>query len=309
MAFLGDFVFTSSQAEALCKARPPRGPKKTPALPASPCKLKDCPQLNFDDLPEALLHGRGGLRRCRGMGMLAVAPRPRVKSLGLPRLDEGHAAEEGECALAWEAEAEVKEDSQWSCIACTFLNSGLLGACEMCQTQREIQPPKDLPAGRVPDGDEDWPVLQPTPGDGRSLPEEMDSWVDCEVSSVGSSWLDIDSVQADQAEDAGLVLASSAPQALTAPEVVTWATKARAAAGPGPAARAPVPRAAVPPARRAPQARQVRPAREEGEAEEEDPDLLELEERRLQPRTSMGATHRRIMAQWCRNGRTRPRRA
>eukprot|EP00418_Pyrodinium_bahamense_P046771 CAMPEP_0179188952 /NCGR_PEP_ID=MMETSP0796-20121207/93791_1 /TAXON_ID=73915 /ORGANISM="Pyrodinium bahamense, Strain pbaha01" /LENGTH=309 /DNA_ID=CAMNT_0020893071 /DNA_START=171 /DNA_END=1098 /DNA_ORIENTATION=- len=134
--------------------------------------------------------------------------RLRTKSLGLPLLSE-EAAHSGDEREERACEEELCP-AAWSCPLCTFLNCGLLPACEMCQTLRDAErtrapldgpgpgvtpPRRPVPAaaaGGESGHEEDWP----------SLHEAADAWELCEVSSVGSSWLDVDAADM-RAEDDG----------------------------------------------------------------------------------------------------------
>jgi len=290
-----DGMFTSGQAEAMCKANPPsvvprkklpalEGPSPTPVNPCKPRERSDHPQLNCDDCPEA------GAGDCRQQSRSKV----RLEPWSLPALLEASAEANEECEREPAGPAEA-EGAQWSCPACTFLNCSLMNTCEVCETEKFAKPPKDVPAWRDPAlAGEDRPALQSRPvDDWPSLAEAADNWVSCEISSVASSWVDIEVAEAfPEDDDASAIIVSSA----TAPAPTTsWAAKAGAAAGPGAPAKAPMRRTGAPPlAFRAPATRQDRPERED--EDEEDPMLTCLEDRRLWSRASRGATNRRRVA-------------
>merc|ERR1712224_217662 len=77
------------------------------------------------------------------------------------------------------------ETRPWSCSACTFVNSDDKQACELCSTKREmLLKTPELENATAPSNlsEDEWPSLQ----------EAADSFIHCEVSSVGSSWLDLE---------------------------------------------------------------------------------------------------------------------
>jgi len=304
-------IFTSRQAEALCKSRPPTAACR-PRVQLVRQKLPSAAssfELNCDDLPEAGLPStaRTGCRR------YGPSCKPRCGILGLPILVED------EAKTPTDSEAEAPEE--WPCPACTFMNHGLLSMCEICVTGRDTQPLEAQlqhnaggPSGALELGasaSAEWPpVLAAAAEDAwPSLAEVADSWVHCEVSSMGSSWLDVDVANTSEEEvleegdDVRAVLVSTSTVGAhnqDAKQLQTWAARASAAAwlpaGKGPVARG----AAVPPLQqsrpaaggRGGRCAAGRPSEEEGEEEAVAPELEDLEARRMCPRTSRGARQR-----------------
>jgi len=289
------FAFTSGQAEAMCKAKPPslavRAEMELPHAPvAKLARVRDGlhkPQLNFGDIPEASLPA--ARQHAQRVGARQVPGRHRVKTISLPLFQEDIDDEEQEREVV---QSEEVEDKTWSCAACTFLNSGLLDYCEVCQLERGAVP-KDMTIqlstsqallSAVPE--DSWP----------SLEDSAESWVNCDISSVASSWLDVGCAEAcieEDGEESGtgaLLVSAAAAQAATAPATLSWAARVGALGGPPPVAPAQGRRMAGSPlVCRAPVARRGQQAEEEGE----DLDLLELLDRRLYPQTTRGATMRR----------------
>jgi hypothetical protein len=89
----------------------------------------------------------------------------------------------------WDTHGNFDGEPQWTCSKCTFLNAGALKTCEMCEhhskapiTTNVAQMPCDLQN----DCDSTWPCLAVA---------ETTSWTDCDVSSVASSWLDVNTFE------------------------------------------------------------------------------------------------------------------
>lgn len=83
------------------------------------------------------------------------------------------------------------------------MNSDLLPHCEVCLTRRFgwTMQASEAPAMEG----EGWPELKD------ALDDKAESWVDCDVTSVASSWLDIGGAeeQDDDDDEAGIVLVSA----------------------------------------------------------------------------------------------------
>eukprot|EP00408_Alexandrium_pacificum_P013604 CAMPEP_0171227382 /NCGR_PEP_ID=MMETSP0790-20130122/37814_1 /TAXON_ID=2925 /ORGANISM="Alexandrium catenella, Strain OF101" /LENGTH=326 /DNA_ID=CAMNT_0011693485 /DNA_START=113 /DNA_END=1094 /DNA_ORIENTATION=+ len=314
-------MLTPHQAEALCHARPPwvvRKPVPSVMQPARPIKVGTASNtagavLNTDDLPEAALTAGGGNRR---LGCKTRCAQFWVRAFGLPILLE----EEVETPEVADGDPPLVQE--WSCPACTFVNHGLLPACEVCGTRRGALEQRHA-YRQAPGAQEgvattaEWPPLQHAIArdDEPSPPEVSDPWEHCEVSSVGSSWLDVDGaatcaeleqeldLEAGESEAGGLVLVDQPPVGVPQePSLPTsWAARASALPRPGTAAKSPA-KGLV-----APSTCQARPAlggqnrhvgeearEEEEEAEEgEIPELEDLQARRSYPQTSRGAAQRR----------------
>lgn len=167
--------------------------------------------LNCDDLPEANVWalGRGPATR----GRLAKQSKHRVKNVEIPRLTSLAEAGDESC----DDDGFHSTAGDWHCHACTFLNHGLLPRCEVCGADRHAA----IPAASVVKGPElaldeqvalatlrsitEWPALPQV---------ETDSWIECDVSSIASSWQDVGEPDIeDDDTDAVLVNDCSVPPA------------------------------------------------------------------------------------------------
>jgi len=290
-------AFTSRQAEAMCLARPPAVAPRMQRLALAAQAAAEAPaaerptaafgpSLNCEDLPETALPSRRRARASRG--------HRRVKALGLPTLTEL----EGEPSAVDEQEPELEEalcgsDEVWSCAACTFMNRHMLPACEMCQTLRAAVPPKEPVDATQENFAEGWPSLQ----------DAADSWAHCELSSVGSSWVDLDNVGdvVDELDEidamlVGGVVAHERPAEVKAPP--SWAARIGATTVPSDACKVSAMGVAVPPPLIAQRAR--RRVKTAGDEDEEDLGLTELRWRKLQPQASRGT---RSLLRGARQGR------
>merc|ERR1712224_218684 len=97
----------------------------------------------------------------------------------------------------WDELPEKELEPWWSCHSCTFRNHESLPRCEMCETERMLGVTKNArvvkdEAAYVPltmsTSSHHWPAL---PEAWLPVDEESDSWLDCDVSSIASSWLDL----------------------------------------------------------------------------------------------------------------------
>jgi len=135
------------------------------------------PTLNCDDLPEVKIVGR---QRNARSGRRTDRVENRVKALEFSAdLETLLDSDEDWAAL----DQEIPREG-WTCQACTFLNHEIMSTCEVCNARKEATSTSQQlvcqhSAAYDPSGE--WPPLQDT----------QDSWVHDEVSSVGSSWLDI----------------------------------------------------------------------------------------------------------------------
>lgn len=185
------------------------------------------PTANCDDIPEVMLPGgvrhpsRGRLSKWR----TGIRVSGRVKKLRLPALAES----DGE---ATETASESPDDSEWVCNACTFANHNLLEKCEICESARTAEVHTCMSAeGLKVDLHQDWP----------SLLEAVESWTACEVSSNGSSWLDVVGTQESEPESELLTVTASGPK-----QTLSWLARAKSGTA-GPAPRIPANGVRVPP--------------------------------------------------------------
>lgn len=264
----------------------------TPALPAEAQKPRVTagPDLNFEDLPEALLPGGAG-RKSRQIGYRPERARLRAKSIGLPLMLEAENTSGDVEAQEEEQEHAYLEEGHpaaWSCSACTFLNCSLLPACEMCQTQRDAEPAKYWLDAVRPS------AMPPQEALSNESSQEDDEWVHCEMSSVGSSWLDVDGANVREEDDgeASAVMCSAGSTGATPPAVTSWAARAKNVAGQGVTVKAPAHGTAMPPLRqRVLKESEPREYRAEKD-EEEVPEFMDMQARRLHPQVSRGTTQR-----------------
>lgn len=251
------------------------------------------PTVNCSDMPEASLVGGSG-PLSRRIGYRSDRAKFRVKSLAVPMLPEGLVqmstlvADDGVeayCSTALSGQF----SSSWACPACTFLNSTWLKRCEICNTPVDSLTPltgtslesaaqNTAAAARSntnADGEHhDWPSLQ----------EAASSFVDCEISSVGSSWLNVADAEA-VVDDESDVLVVNPPEEFA--QLQSWAARAKSIAAFGPAVSIPAAGVVAPPLQRV-QAPKEGTA-EEAETSAEMPsevhsELDALENRRLHPR-------------------------
>lgn len=147
------------------------------------------PTLNCNDLPEASVWpvGRGPLRKCAAPRAARKFSKHRVKVVRLPITWEVGDASDEECL-------QVHEQQGWACHVCTLHNHNLLQHCEVCNTQRSkgidesVQEIAKAPVvGSTPSLD--WPALSERWAQVQE--DAADSWIDCDVSSVASSWQDV----------------------------------------------------------------------------------------------------------------------
>lgn len=202
----------------------------------------------------------------------------RVKSLALPTLPEDYIEEE---------KHEVSPDhdpSSWPCSVCTFINSGWLLKCEVCETpcvnavaKREV-PSEDVNGvdtmqengeteERLCTKSDNWP----------SLTEAVHSFIDCEVSSLASSWQDLGEVANVEDDDSDVIIVNASHQSL---EPVSWAALAKSIAASGPVVSLPAAGVTAPPLKGF-QLKQARRRKDVDVQSEADWELDALEDRRL----------------------------
>jgi hypothetical protein len=110
-----------------------------------------------------------------------------------------------------------------------------------------------------------------------SLSEAIHAFVDCEVSSVGSSWLDIGDAHDIHCEDDDVILVNSSEKS---PPEPSWAARAKSVASVGPVASLPVSGVVTPPLQKVP-LRRAGKAKETEPLDDVDWDLECFESRRL----------------------------
>merc|ERR1712232_1355127 len=193
--------------------------------------------------------------------------------------------------------------SPWTCHACTFTNMGELTCCEMCQTpasERDSSPwtaldssselfCEDSVAGSIIAPQEaKHAALNSFEGGWPSLPEAVHSFVECEISSMGSSWLDIGDEEGDVESDEGIVIVTGPTQ----PAPQSWADRAKRIASQGPAVAIPAEGVLAPPSNRT-EIRKHAKVCESGMLGDDNWDLGCLEGRRLRPQSGRGSAQRR----------------
>jgi len=170
--------FTSGQAEWRCKQRPVGAANlrcKTFVYPSSEEKRKhkesSLPEANVDDWPEVTnAEWKGGAWCWLPIGAVRTVPEDaeleEVEELPNASLPEGTA-------------------EPWACNACTYMNRNNLNVCAMCETgkaEHAEQSVGEYVQVQNMQSSDDWPSLQ----------EAYEGYENCELSSVASSWLDVD---------------------------------------------------------------------------------------------------------------------
>jgi len=259
---------------------------------------EDGPMLNCDDLPEANQFGFRKLKvidRQKNGGKL---PKPRTKLRVLPAVSETGRTRTT-IRRQYEASYEDSEEyniqhepSPWRCDACTLTNNALLPCCEVCGADRtKIGAKNATQACSVAQV----PLIAATPSlDWPPLPEAWevaDSWIDCDISSITSSWLDVDcadDIANDDDAEADIILVSdSAVQ--TKPSKSAGPPSWSAIVGNSPSiAKAPIQGVAVPP----PISRQPAVRKHTKRLDEED--YLDTETDCLDARRVSGSGHHRF---------------
>lgn len=232
--------------------------------------------LNCEDLPEAGVYplGRGSTSyKNRRYNRDSKNSKPRKKLVGLPVVSEV----ENESSNIYMIDVETQ---QWCCKSCTLLNSNLLSRCEACdmnRTDNAMQSNKQELAAAPSLGtlSLDWPALP-------DASEVTDSWVDCDVSSVASSWLDIGGADGPAADDneSDIVLVGASAAQTQVSQPASWSAIVGKTELLDIAA---IRRVAVPPAFRRPSNRTRTKSAENEDAEWDDPDVAldVLHERRM----------------------------
>lgn len=220
-------------------------------------------KLNCDDLPEASVWPRKN-RTSKLHG----------KYVGLPVVSEMP----GESGDEFLADEPLRTSKLWQCEACTLLNHDNRSFCEACNgpKSRTCSDSQEKQGNNSADllssmPSLDWPAL-PT----KQFPEEesVESWIDCEVSSVASSWIDVGDMDEHLDNiDSGTVNVTATTDDSLAKKTPSWSAiigKSRGAGG----------KMAVmsPPAFRQPLARKCPKV---VEVEDQDVLLNELETRRM----------------------------
>lgn len=249
---------------------------------------------NWEDLPEVAMAGGAG-PLSRRVGYRSDRTKFRVKSLALPVL--------GECEDEWQTPSSLDEyaPSSWPCRVCTFVNPGWLQQCQMCENLA-----KDSAWGRVDpttpnvtdtaDASWEWIAAEDAKkveantllkeDDWPSLLDACHSFADCEVSSIGSSWLDIHEADYVTDEDSEFVNLSER----AAHE--SWAARAKLIARHGPVPTIPLAGATMPPFRQT-CVRTEDTAKATAPTDEESCDLHCLQDRRARPQGMRGSRQRR----------------
>lgn len=248
------------------------------------------PTLNCDDLPELALKHRSQVTRGTSYACIGKL---RTKTISLPKVAENIDEDEQDNMLS-------DCQSLWACSSCTFLNNDLLSVCEVCQVERFSSIETASQFNNEPALDAlqigatlslDWPALSEARV---SLYQPSESWVDCDTSSVASSWLDIGGHdEQDEDDEFEIVttnnLNSQADTAQTKKPTDAPLWSAVVGKAQAPAAKQPVPSLIPPTSRKA----VVRPCRKLSGDEECDAVLDELDARRMAVRHIAGSKRAR----------------
>jgi hypothetical protein len=238
--------------------------------------------LNCNDLPEASIVGGSG-PLSRRLGYRSDRAKFRMKSLVLPTLSE-ILDEVNDLPVSLTSSEQPLPS--WPCPACTFVNSGLLVKCEVCDTPFsntaaviggfiECAVDKTVNAEQESIEVEEEVLVQD--GFWPSLREAVHSFVDCEISSVGSSWQDVGDVADFQDDDSDIVIVNLSQKPTVPP---SWASRAESISTIGPAVSIPAAGVAAPPLKRA-QPRKAGTPKENEPQSDTNWELDELEDRRL----------------------------
>lgn len=197
-----------------------------------------------------------------------------MKLEGLPALSEIDEESDSDCVLVQE-----ESQSEWGCHACTFINHGLLSSCEMCGApKRTANHIEKNSHGCNEDAAAAFAGLSPA-GNWPALPQQdAESWIDCDVSSVASSWLDIGDATEHFDNVDGVVVDAATPEVVqpSRPAGPLWSSivGSKAAVAPTPAIAGVI----IPPiVKRKARAKIIK----EEDEEDRDVDLDELEARRM----------------------------
>eukprot|EP00928_Gymnodinium_smaydae_P090620 TRINITY_DN743_c0_g1_i11.p1 TRINITY_DN743_c0_g1~~TRINITY_DN743_c0_g1_i11.p1 ORF type:complete len:277 (+),score=44.21 TRINITY_DN743_c0_g1_i11:83-832(+) len=245
-------------------------------------RVLSAPVVNYLDMPEA---ASGGRSRSRQGGYRSDRSKFRVKSLALPVVAEND-VQQADTLLV--ADCDVQS---WTCAGCTFINSGWLPRCELCETPRD-RSVGAIATSRGSSQNESFSIQEQDQWP--SLKESADEEGSFEVASVASSWLEVDDDvkvlgDSDDGEEPGeAAVETSASQG-------SWASKAKVVAARGPAASLPASGVIAPPIHKAkpPSTSKIHDA---DVSQNEVDDLTLLEDRRLNPQFDRGSRQRRCDA-------------
>lgn len=247
--------------------------------------IEDGPMLNCDDLPEANQFGFRKLKVVDRHKHCGKLQKPRTKLRVLPVVPEIGNEDSEDCNLQNEA-------FSWRCDPCTLTNKDLLHCWEVWDENSNKISTKNasqaLSVAQVPligvNPSLDWPPLP-------EAWEVADSWIDCDISSIASSWLDVDcadDVADDDDNEADMILVSDSAvktKPLKSAGPPSWS----AIVGNSPSvAKAPIEGVAVPP----PISRQPAVRRRTKCKDEED--YLDTETACLDARRASGSGHHRF---------------
>jgi len=254
-------------------------------IPAKPAvNYSDTPEVNMSLEPRRRLQrGRRGLMRYSDN-----RAKFHMKSLPLPSLDETDDQD-----ILPPSNLQVLP---WTCLVCTFVNMGEVACCEMCESPANTRP--DSSSQRFREHTAACSIASPKAvyntasksceGGWPSLPEAVHSFVECEVASVGSSWLDLGDEEGDVVEDGDILILKAVDQ----PTPQSWADRAKRIASQGPAVAIPAV-GVLPPPLMLTEIRKHVKVNESGILGDDNWDLDCLEGRRMRPQFDRGSAQRR----------------
>jgi len=228
------------------------------------------PYVNCEDVPETYMVGGSG-PLSRRLGFRNDRAKFRVKSLPLPVLAEAGDDDElcssvqggspGSCRILWSFNSACE-----LCAMCEAPAGGSATAANSTEVSSEVKANNSEMSLAMKEFD--WPTLK----------EAADSFVDCEISSTASSWLEIGAAW----EEDGDIVVLQLPQQ---PRPQSWAARAKVIAASGLPAMLPAAGFVAPPLQKAFAVKEVKS--EDTELKEDDDwDLHSLEDRRLRPHWS-----------------------